>query len=92
MIATVLCVIHLASSASSHAAESCALSTEHGAQDVLVEMNDGVREVRAGKVGVRVEMRTNGDDRSELPIVRAGAPTRASLDQWSKGGHARAWV
>ena len=60
-------------------------------QDVVVEMNDGVREVRAGKTGVRVEMRTNGDDHSELPVVRAGVPTRATLDQWSKGGHARAW-
>jgi hypothetical protein len=43
-------------------------------QDVVVEMNDGVRELRAGKVGVRVEVRNHGEDGpGAVPPPPAGA-------------------
>lgn len=40
------------------------LSTLLLPQDVVIEMNDGVREVRVGKAAVRVEVRNAGEEGS----------------------------
>ncbi len=36
-------------------------------QQVVVEMNDGVRDLRVGKTGVRVEVRNRGNGLAEPP-------------------------
>ncbi len=60
-------------------------------QDVVVEMNDGVRELQAGRTGIRVEVRNRGTGgpAEAVPGVRGATGTRRMFDE---GGHAKAWT
>jgi hypothetical protein len=60
-------------------------------QDVVVEMNDGVRELQVGKTGVRVEVRNRGTGGPSAPVpgVRGATGTKRMFDE---GGHAKVWT
>lgn len=60
-------------------------------QDVVVEMNDGVRELQVGKTGLRVEVRNRGTGGPSAPVpgVRGATGTKRMFDE---GGHAKAWT